>query len=101
MGNGAPWHFHETDDEIFYIISGEMEFGVDKETIIAKPGDLVIAGPNVHRKFTALADSHLLVVNAPDGPSEGFLRDVMSLDHPPSAEDRARFIEKYGIHVVV
>ncbi|MFT5726566.1 MAG: quercetin dioxygenase-like cupin family protein [Desulforhopalus sp.] len=64
MGNGAPWHFHETDDEIFYIISGEVEFGVDNETIVAKPGDLVIAGPKVHRKFTALADSHLLVVNA-------------------------------------
>ena len=99
-GNGAPWHFHETDDEIFYIIWGEVEFGIDRETVVAKPGDLLIAGPMVHRRFKALADSHLVVVNSPGGPSEGFLRDVMGLDHPPSAQDCARFIAKYGIHVV-
>ena len=99
-GNGAPWHFHEADDEIFYVISGEVEFGIDRETVVAKPGDLVIAGPKVHRRFKALVDSHLLVVNAPGGPSEGFLRDVMNLDRTPTAEDRARFVEKYGIHVV-
>ncbi len=99
-GSGAPWHFHETDDEIFYVVSGELEFGIDRETVVAKSGDLVIAGPKVHRRFKALVDSHLLVVNAPGGPSEGFLRDVMNLDRTPTAADRARFIEKYGIHVV-
>ena len=101
QGNGAPWHFHEEDDEIFYVITGEVEFGIDKEVVVAKPGDLVIAGPNVHRRFQALSDSHLLVINAPGGPSEGFLRDLLSLDHLPSEADRARFVEKYGIHVVV
>jgi quercetin dioxygenase-like cupin family protein len=37
-GNEAPWHYHEIDDEIFYIISGEVEFGVDKEAFVAKSG---------------------------------------------------------------
>lgn len=99
-GRGAPWHFHEIDDEIFYIISGEVEFDVAEDTFTAKPGDLVIAGPNVPRRFTALADSKLLVVNAPGGPSEGFLRDVMSLDEPPTESDVKRFAEDYKIHIV-
>lgn len=100
-GNGAPLHYHVVDDEIFYIISGRVEFGIDAEVVVALPGDLVIAGPGVPRRFRALEDSHMLVVNAPGGPSERFLRDVMTLDQPVTETDRERFAKDYGIHVVV
>ena len=101
-GNAAPWHIHEIDDEIFYIISGEVEFGVENEQFVAHKGDLVIAGPNVKRRFKALADSHLLVINTPSGPSENFIRDIsrFSEDNRPTEEDRLSFIEKYKIHIV-
>lgn len=99
-GNGAPWHYHEIDDEIFYVISGSVEFGILEETVIANSGDMVIAGPFVRRKFRALEDSHLVVVNAPGGPSEGFLREIVNIAGMPSEQDKKRFIEKYGIHVL-
>lgn len=98
-GNLAPWHYHELDDEIFYVIAGRVEFGVADEVFVATAGDLVVAGPLVPRRFVALEESRLLVINAPAGPSEGFLRDVMSLDAPPSPEDERRFVEKYGVHL--
>lgn len=101
VGNGAPWHYHQIDDEIFYIVSGRVEFGVADEVLVALPGDLVIAGPQVPRRFRALEDSHMLVVNAPGGPSERFLRDVMTLEQPVSEADRERFANEYGIHVIV
>jgi len=102
QGNEAPWHYHEIDDEIFYVISGEIEFGVDQEQFVAKSGDLVIAGPHVPRRFKAITDSHLLIINSPSGPSEGFIRDIASLPpgHVPSDEDEKRFIEKYKIHII-
>jgi quercetin dioxygenase-like cupin family protein len=101
-GNEAPWHYHEVDDEIFYIVSGEVEFGVDEEEFVAVPGDLVIAGPYVPRRFKALADSRFLVVNAPGGPSEGFIRDIAQFKDGkiPSEEDKRRFVELYKIHVL-
>jgi len=101
-GNEAPWHFHEIDDEIFYIISGEVEFGVEGEQFLAKQGDLVIAGPNVKRRFKAITDSRLLVINAPSGPSENFIRDIskFSEGNRPTEQDRLSFIEKYKIHIV-
>ncbi|ATC95056.1 MULTISPECIES: cupin domain-containing protein [Pseudoalteromonas] len=101
-GNQAPWHFHEIDDEIFYLISGEIEFGVENDEFVANAGDLVIAGPNVKRRFKAITDSHLLVINAPSGPSEGFIRDISRFtnDNPPTDSDRQAFIEKYKIHIV-
>jgi len=48
-GNEASWHYHEIDDEIFYIVSGKVEFGVAEDEFIASAGDLVIAGPDVPR----------------------------------------------------
>ena len=99
-GNSAPWHYHEIDDEIFYVVSGEVEFGVADKTLIATAGDLVIAGPKVRRRFKALVDSRMVVVNVPGGPSEGFLRDIASLENPPSEADRKRFVEQYKIHIV-
>ncbi len=99
QGGSAPWHYHETDDEIFYVISGEVEFGVADQETAARAGDLVIVGPNVARRFAARVDSRLLVINAPGGPSEGFLRDMMNLEEAPTAEDEARFGTKYGTHL--
>jgi len=102
QGNEAPWHYHEIDDEIFYIVSGEVEFGVDKEHFIAGSGDLVITGPNVPRRFKALVDSHLLIINAPSGPSEGFIREIAAFQNGkvPGEEDKRRFVEKYKIHLL-
>jgi len=98
-GRGAPWHYHEIDDEIFYIVRGQVEFGVANETLVANPGDLVIVGPHVGRRFTALEDSQFITINAPAGPAEGFLRELMNLDGPPTQEDRQRFAKRYKIHL--
>ncbi len=101
-GNEAPWHYHEIDDEIFYVVSGEVEFGVHQDQFVATAGDLVIAGPNVPRRFKSLTDSHLLIVNAPSGPSEGFIRDIAKYSdgEVPSELDKKKFVEKYKIHIM-
>ncbi|QFT54795.1 MULTISPECIES: cupin domain-containing protein [Microbulbifer] len=99
-GNGAPWHYHDIDDEIFYIVSGEVEFGVNDDEFIATAGDLVIAGPKVHRRFKALTDSRLVVINAPGGPAEAFMHDVSNLSDAPTQADKERFVKQYGIHIV-
>jgi len=101
-GNEAPWHYHEIDDEIFYVISGDIEFGVEQENFLASTGDLVVAGPKVKRRFKAMSDSHLLVINTPSGPSENFIRHLSTFSQgaAPSDKDRQLFIDKYKIHLL-
>ena len=100
-GNEAPLHYHEIDEEIFYIVSGEVEFQVAQEQFIARQGDLVIAGTNIPRSFKALVDSHVIVINSPAGPSEGFIREIAKIPATgPTDEDKARFIDRYKIHIV-
>ena len=100
-GNFAPLHYHEIDTEIFYIISGKVEFCIEGELIIAMPGDIVMAGIYAKRSFSALSDSHMLVINTPAGPSEAFLRDIAALKGAsPSQEMKEKFIDAYKIHIV-
>jgi len=99
-GASAPRHYHEIDDELFYVISGTVEFGVNDKLIVAEAGDLVMAGPRVRRRFTALTDSRVVVINAPAGPTVGFIREMSTLKHTPTAQDRQRFIDQYGIHML-
>src|SRR3974377_289570 len=39
-GSGPPPHSHPWD-ETFYLIRGDIEFGIDQKSMIAKPGTLV------------------------------------------------------------
>jgi quercetin dioxygenase-like cupin family protein len=77
--NLAPYHFHEIDAELFYILKGEVEIVVEGISSIAKEGDIAIAGTYVNRSFKALQDSRLLIFNVPAGPSENQLRHLASL----------------------
>src|SRR6516165_8768857 len=40
QGSGPPPHSHPWD-ESFYVVQGEIEFGLDKEPLVAGPGTLV------------------------------------------------------------
>ncbi len=62
---GPPRHVHHHEDEIFYILSGEVIFWLDGETVTKGPGDVVFApkgkphtfhviGPNPGRWITIL-----------------------------------------------
>ncbi|XGV96603.1 MAG: quercetin 2,3-dioxygenase [Leptolyngbya sp. BL-A-14] len=38
---GSPAHRHSREDESFFILSGELKFQVDGETIVATPGTFI------------------------------------------------------------
>lgn len=50
---------------------------------------LEIAGANVKRRFKAVTDNHLLVINTPSGLSENFIRDIakFSEENRPTEQD--------------
>ncbi len=97
-GTGVPWHNHEIDDELFYVVKGEFDVSVGDETFVLKPGECAIAGIGVPRRFESLSDdAQLLVITSPGGPAEGFIRHMQSLKGPPTDEDIKTVRKEYGV----
>ncbi len=68
LGGGPPAHHHDSYDEAFYVLSGEMEFRVDGETARVPAGSMAWVPHGAIHSFrnptTELA--RMLVVTTPD-----------------------------------
>ena len=66
---GPPKHAHTAEDDAFYILEGELTFGVEGEEILAGPGTFVLVPPNVEHTFDNRGDAAVRLVNihAPAG----------------------------------
>lgn len=52
---GPPKHAHAAEDDAFYILEGELTFGVDGDEVVAGPGTFVLVPPGVEHTFAATA----------------------------------------------
>ncbi len=50
-GDATPLHIHRTEDEVFYLLAGQMLFEVDGVQIRAQAGDVVMAPKGVPHRF--------------------------------------------------
>lgn len=109
---GPPPHIHHHEDELFYMLSGEITFYAGGKTVLAKPGTLVyIPKGTVHNfKNTSPNDARMIAVFV-GGGVEGFFSEVgiaTTIDStapaPFTDERREQFLKiapKYAIEVVV
>lgn len=78
---GPPLHVHETWDEGFYVVAGEITFQAGDRRVTAQPGMFVFAPRGTPHAFANLsgADARLLLVLTP----AGFERYAESGERPP------------------
>ncbi len=86
-GFGVPLHVHEDEDELFYILEGEITlYGVDGSAV-AGPGAFVHLPRGVPHGFHNLGagPARMIVVTTPGGALEGGFRglDAASRDESP------------------
>lgn len=76
-GGGTPLHFHENEDEWFYMLDGTLEFQLEDQTALTPPETLIFGPQNGKHAFrnqtTDLA--RLLIYYEPPGV-EDFFREV-------------------------
>jgi mannose-6-phosphate isomerase-like protein (cupin superfamily) len=68
LGGGPPTHHHDSYDEAFYVLSGEMEFRVDGETARVSAGSMAwVPRGATHAFRNPLPEpARMLVVTTPD-----------------------------------
>ncbi|MFY1668384.1 cupin domain-containing protein [Plantactinospora sp. WMMB334] len=76
-GFAPPLHRHLAEDEMFYVLSGTVEFRCDGEVFPAGPGDFVLLPAGLAHTFLVGPDEPLrtLQITAPSG-FERFAADV-------------------------
>lgn len=67
--DGPGLHAHESEDDSFYILEGELTFTVDGDDVTAGPGTFVLVPPGVQHHFANRGDAVVRMVNvhAPAG----------------------------------
>ena len=68
-GRELEAHVHESEDDAFYILEGEMTFAVGEEEVVAGPGAFVLVPPGVEHGFRNDGGSavRMLNIHAPGG----------------------------------
>jgi mannose-6-phosphate isomerase-like protein (cupin superfamily) len=73
---GASPHYHERHTDAFYVLEGELEFTIGRETILGPAGTAVVAPPGVVHAFTNASGGRVrfLNVHAPDAGFADYIR---------------------------
>ena len=66
-GGGTPLHTHTTEDEIFYVLEGQLEFQRGQEKLAAGPGTTLVLPRGIPHAFRNIGSgpSRVLVVISP------------------------------------
>src|SRR5215475_10834742 len=82
-GAGPPKHYHESQDEWFYCLSGEYVVEIGDKRFRLAPGDSVLGPRRVPHAFAYDGDGpgRLLVGFTPAGRIEQFFRDLEKRGH--------------------
>lgn len=99
--SGPPRHVHSREDELFYVLEGELVFELDGQRFPVEAGGTVFLRRGVvhaYQNFTE-RDARLLIATTPGGFSEFFVE--LSAATPaggmPAFEVLQALAEKYGI----
>jgi quercetin dioxygenase-like cupin family protein len=93
-GFTPPPHFHQLEEESFYILEGEINFHVGDQKFTAGAGELIVLPKNVPHYFNLLTDTaKALLLITPAGFEvffKEFGRPAQTLDLPPVPTENPR-----------
>src|SRR5512134_3491248 len=104
-GGAEPVHFHEREDETFYVLAGPIAFLIGDEWREAPIGSVIYVPRGTVHGFrnTGEIEARLLVLNMPGGLHEELFAAMSQLPPPASPEDGAALIalaRRYGTQIL-
>jgi mannose-6-phosphate isomerase-like protein (cupin superfamily) len=69
---GVPRHTHTREDEVYFVLAGELEVTVGEKTFILRPGDTLLAPRDISHELrnSGNTTNHYLLVFSPSGFEE-------------------------------
>ena len=95
-GGGPPPHKHKWE-EIYVVLSGEMDVFVDGKTTRLKAGDFAHVPADTPHSYTTLTDTHFLTIVS-KGNAAKFYKEVAQVEmSPPDIPGIFAVGEKHGV----
>lgn len=89
-GNVPPPHIHHREDEIFYVLEGEVVFSVNDRTIKGTPGTMIFLPRDVRHEFTIESEQYRMLLLVTPAGFEGFFKEFSvpapAMTLPPADE---------------
>lgn len=102
--SGPPLHFHEIENEWFYVLEGEHDFQIGSERFRVGPGASVAAPRHVPHTWLNVGGSpgKMLAIAQPAGQLEQFFAEFAKLvaEETPDRIKISRLFEAYAMKVV-
>ena len=102
-GFGIPPHVHSHEDEVLYVIEGELEVFIEGETLRAGAGSVLNFTRGMAHGFQGVGTpiSRALHVVTPGASFEQFMHELVSLPPgPPDIPQLAALFGKYGMELL-
>ena len=62
-GQEIPWHNHENEDELFYIIDGTLLMEIENEPIrTMKTGDMFVVPKGINHRVSSIEECSILLI---------------------------------------
>ncbi|MHA2097993.1 MAG: cupin domain-containing protein [Candidatus Kariarchaeaceae archaeon] len=62
-GEKVPWHIHENEDELFYVVEGKLLMEIENEdSIIMKKGDLFVVKKGINHRVSSTEECHIMLI---------------------------------------
>jgi len=81
---GSPPHIHSREDESFFVQSGEIQFQIDGQTLVATPGTFIYSPKGQRHLFANISDqpAKMLCWMTPAGLEQFFMEIGTPADDP-------------------
>jgi quercetin dioxygenase-like cupin family protein len=64
-GQEVPWHNHENEDELFYIIDGQLLMEIENHPeFIMKKGDLFVVKKGINHRVSSTAECLIMLIES-------------------------------------
>jgi len=99
-GKGVDLHVHKNEDELVYILKGEIEVTLGDQTMLAVPGVTALLPRGIAHGFTNVGDTPSIVIDTIlPGDFDNYFAEMAALYNAgePSQEEIDLLSEKYSI----
>ena len=79
-GDKVPWHTHDDEDELFWVLEGSLEVMTRDETVTIGPGEFTVVPRGVEHKVVPIGHVRLVLFEPAGIAHTGRVQSEITLD---------------------